>query len=551
MTPTQWLAIPTEIRLTEVPKLIERPTDAVEMPAVLLNGKNVVIKQEEDMKFEVDEEGVRNNSPNLYFYPMGNGLLATSENMADVLSMNQTTDSLAATPSSPESTSAADIVIYKSKPKNPDYKVKNNILATKRSRPVSMKLVRMRPGLRVVMWMSYQGHIYGDEPVKRCKKHDECVWCNDHEFNQSFCLISKCHQYELDEKQQPRAVLKPSFEHLDQEGGVPFSVVFSCWNSCDNHSRFGKDLSFTIQIVDENEDVVKSMEFSLQCCQNLLRDAFKDRKRKQLVMAENGEEECVTKSVCVGGEGGQTPQLSPPSPPPPPPPLKPSREDKPIDIVVEGLDEERRDIIERMVHVMGGSTYRIPHLARIRALPSQKNGSIKTTNKTSKKSTIHHKTTKAGTTTCTPSVTTQPPVICNVSTTAPVASINSSAIPVSCDITSVCPVLTTTTTTSSIVSPLMSTITKSVEPPCVPKTELGKDGPKFSKEGSMLVCSKSPVTTKIFFRTTPSGTHVGLPAVTTKPTGTRVARTIPDSISFKGKSDSPQKICVKIESSWS
>lgn len=72
MTPTQWLAIPTEIRLTEVPKILESQADAVEMPAVLLNGSNVVIKQEEDDKFEMEDEEVKGNR-SFYFYPMVSG----------------------------------------------------------------------------------------------------------------------------------------------------------------------------------------------------------------------------------------------------------------------------------------------------------------------------------------------------------------------------------------------------------------------------------------------------------------------------------------------
>lgn len=217
----------------------------------------------------------------------------------------------------------------------------------------------------------------------------------------------------------------------------------------------------------------------------------------------------------------------------------------------EGLDEERRDIIERIVRVMGGSTYRIPHLARIRSLPSQKNGSTKTSNKVIDQ----HKTTEVVRTTCTPVITTAAPVVHNVRTSSPpVGSIKSIAIPVSCDITSASPVLTTTTTTTSIISPLMSTIsnTKLVEPTCVTKKELNKDDPVYSKEGPVLFCSKSPVATKIFLRAPPPGAHLGLPAVTTKPaTGTKLARVRPEGIRFKGNSESAQKIRVKIESSWS
>lgn len=43
----------------------------------------------------------------------------------------------------------------------------------------------------------------------------------------------------------------------------------------------------------------------------------------------------------------------------------------------EGLDEEKRDLIERLVRTIGGNTYRIPHLVRIKqrdALEFQANG---------------------------------------------------------------------------------------------------------------------------------------------------------------------------------
>lgn len=53
----------------------------------------------------------------------GDGLLATTENVAQALSLDQAVNSPVATPSTPEASTTADIVIYKSKPKNPDYKV--------------------------------------------------------------------------------------------------------------------------------------------------------------------------------------------------------------------------------------------------------------------------------------------------------------------------------------------------------------------------------------------------------------------------------------------
>lgn len=68
-TMTQWLAIPTEIRLKEVPKILENQTDAVEMPAVLLDGQNVVIKQEKNDKFEMEDDEVKDNG-GPYFYAM-------------------------------------------------------------------------------------------------------------------------------------------------------------------------------------------------------------------------------------------------------------------------------------------------------------------------------------------------------------------------------------------------------------------------------------------------------------------------------------------------
>lgn len=43
----------------------------------------------------------------------------------------------------------------------------------------------------------------------------------------------------------------------------------------------------------------------------------------------------------------------------------------------EGLDEEKRDLIERLVRTIGGNTYRIPHLVRIKqhdALELKANG---------------------------------------------------------------------------------------------------------------------------------------------------------------------------------
>lgn len=71
-TMTQWLAIPTEIRLKEVPKILESQNDAVEMPAVLLDGQNVVIKQEKNDKFEMEDDEVRDNG-GPYFYAMVSG----------------------------------------------------------------------------------------------------------------------------------------------------------------------------------------------------------------------------------------------------------------------------------------------------------------------------------------------------------------------------------------------------------------------------------------------------------------------------------------------
>lgn len=53
----------------------------------------------------------------------GNSLLVTTENVAQALSLDQVANSPVATPSTPEASTTADIVIIKSKPKNPDYKV--------------------------------------------------------------------------------------------------------------------------------------------------------------------------------------------------------------------------------------------------------------------------------------------------------------------------------------------------------------------------------------------------------------------------------------------
>lgn len=125
------------------------------------------------------------------------------------------------------------------------------MIATKRDKPVNFKIVRGKPGIRLYISMSYQGHIYQDEPVKRCKKHDECIWCKEHEYNQSFCVISKFHRFELNQKGHPTAVITLSEEHLDKEGSAEFSIVFSCWNSCDTHSRFGKEFNLQLQIADK------------------------------------------------------------------------------------------------------------------------------------------------------------------------------------------------------------------------------------------------------------------------------------------------------------
>nr|XP_053626307.1 uncharacterized protein LOC128684184 isoform X2 [Cherax quadricarinatus] len=325
MTPIQWLAVPTEIRL---PNLVNSPADNLDSNTIYLNGKKVIIKEEECDDSICSEDG---NSSSMYIYPVGAGVLSSQEGVQNF--------ALDCPPVSPErkcsvtTQAPPDVIIVKSKPKNPDYKVRNNILATKRSKPVHCKIVRARPGMRVYISMSYQGHIYGDKPVTRCKKHDECSWCKDHEYNQCFCVISKCHKFEIDKKGQPVAVITVSQDHLDNEGNVEFSLVFSCWNSCDTHSRFGKELNLKILILDSK--IIK-IEYSIHCCQNLLRDAFKDRKRD--------------------------PHTTPG--------IKRKQVSIPDSNCEEGLDAERRDIIERMVKIMGGKTFPIPHLAKLKGCES-------------------------------------------------------------------------------------------------------------------------------------------------------------------------------------
>ncbi|XP_042214300.1 uncharacterized protein LOC121860955 isoform X2 [Homarus americanus] len=361
MTPTQWLAIPTEIRLTELPNLVTPRSDASEASTVYVNGKKIVIKQEE---YQPPGSGEDPNSStsSVYLYPVGNSLLATTPEAVQKLEFECSSSPglkcLASTTSA-----STEVIIVKSKPKNPDYKVKNSTLATKRSKPVHFKLIRGKPGVKVFINMSYHGHIYGDEPVKRCKKHDECTWCKEHDYNQCFCVISKFHKYELDHKGQPRAVITVTEEHLDIEGSAEFSIVFSCWNSCDSHSKFGKELNLQIQIFD-GFSPIRSTEYSIHCCQNLLRDAFKDKtrntypsatKRKQLSVPENNHEGSI-KTPCKTGietRFGDTDFSN-------------NKTERPVDLVVEGLDAERRDIIERMVKIMGGSSFPIPHLTRLR-----------------------------------------------------------------------------------------------------------------------------------------------------------------------------------------
>lgn len=278
------------------------------------------------------------------------------------------------TPALPTSSPQTDITIVTSKPKNPDYKVHENTVATKRSRPVNFKLLRVKPGVEVSITLTYQGHIYGDEPVKRCKKHDECTWCKEHKFNQGFCVISKYHRYDLDYKGHPVAILTPLADHLDGDGTAEFSVVFACWNSCDIHVRCGKDMVLHMHILQDGQ--VKKVEYTVQCCQNLLRDAFKDRKRKLLSHSESTAER--SPKAAGASKASSTSRaavacskktiVSSPGPPcsPPTSPVNSSSE-KPVDIVVEGLDEERRDLIERLVRTIGGTTYRIPHLMRIKS----------------------------------------------------------------------------------------------------------------------------------------------------------------------------------------
>ncbi|MPC35451.1 hypothetical protein E2C01_028874 [Portunus trituberculatus] len=236
-------------------------------------------------------------------------------------------------------------MIVTSKPKNPDYKVHENIIATKRSRPVNFKLQQVKPGVEVSITLTYQGHIYGDEPVKRCKKHDECTWCKEHKFNEGFCLISKFHRYDLDFKGHPVAILTPLADHLDVDGTAEFSVVFACWNSCDIHVRYGKDMVLHIDIMQDGK--VKKVEYTVQCCQNLLRDAFKDRKRKLLSHSENTTERS-SKAAVASKTSSATSKAAVPSSkkaivtspiPPCSPPTSPvnSSKEKPVDIVVVSM----------------------------------------------------------------------------------------------------------------------------------------------------------------------------------------------------------------------
>ncbi|XP_045624129.1 uncharacterized protein [Procambarus clarkii] len=351
MTPTQWLAVPTEIRLTEIPNLSSSQSDASEASTLYLNGKKIVIKQEDTPPAGCDEA----STASVYLYPLGAELLTAPENVERLGSPVPPEEKC------PSLTSLAppEVIIVRSKPKNPDYKVKNNILATKRSKPVHFKILRGKPGMKVYISMSYQGHIYGDEPVKRCKKHDECSWCKDHEYNQSFCVISKFHKYQLDPKGKPIAVISILQEHLDKEGNVEFSLVFSCWNSCDIHSKYGKEMSLQLQLYDGK---IRKTEYQIHCCQNLLRDAFKDKtrdrfttpgiKRKQVSVPESYCE--CSKTSCRTGVESQLTAVH-----------YENKIEKPLDLVVEGLDAERRDIIERMVKIMGGTSFPIPHLAKL------------------------------------------------------------------------------------------------------------------------------------------------------------------------------------------
>ncbi|XP_045624128.1 uncharacterized protein [Procambarus clarkii] len=429
MTPTQWLAVPTEIRLTEIPNLSSSQSDASEASTLYLNGKKIVIKQEDTPPAGCDEA----STASVYLYPlmeqpaqsMDESVSQKWESIEDVCKLkedaelekpqkeadfegfcneqstlaclravmkqlnkkqeaaNKTQDAAGnkqgaelltapenverlGSPVPPEekcpsltSLAPPEVIIVRSKPKNPDYKVKNNILATKRSKPVHFKILRGKPGMKVYISMSYQGHIYGDEPVKRCKKHDECSWCKDHEYNQSFCVISKFHKYQLDPKGKPIAVISILQEHLDKEGNVEFSLVFSCWNSCDIHSKYGKEMSLQLQLYDGK---IRKTEYQIHCCQNLLRDAFKDKtrdrfttpgiKRKQVSVPESYCE--CSKTSCRTGVESQLTAVH-----------YENKIEKPLDLVVEGLDAERRDIIERMVKIMGGTSFPIPHLAKL------------------------------------------------------------------------------------------------------------------------------------------------------------------------------------------
>ncbi|XP_050706807.1 uncharacterized protein LOC126992190, partial [Eriocheir sinensis] len=342
MTPTQWLAIPTDIILTKFPPKVPLVQDASDV--LPINGKKMTVKQEPASPTETTETAIETTDTAASSVPVSpmKSQLCTSHDGETKFMLEYHAASLATAAAA--QLKQANIIIVTSRPKNPDYKVREFTVATKRSRPVNFKLLLANVGVRLSISLTYQGHIYGDKPVKRCKKHDECSWCEDHKYNEAFCIISKFHHYELDPKGNPTAILTPQVEHLDTDGSIQFSVVFACWNSCDIHVPFGKEMTLHIEITHNGD--VKKVEYNIQCCQNLLRDAFKDRKRKLFSQSENTQEN-PSKASAASSKTSSTSSSSSKlslkastkaslSCPPTSPPTSPTRvkKEKAVDIVV-------------------------------------------------------------------------------------------------------------------------------------------------------------------------------------------------------------------------